>query len=195
MTIANRNYRVLIVTAVDKIFEQTTSLFPASSSQTADRAVSINEAQRKISDRPYDLVIIGAPLPDDFGVRFAMDVSRSPATVAMLLVRTELYDDVYAKVVEYGVFVMRLPTSPSVVRQAFDWLIATRERLRGLEKKTVSLQDKMDEIRLVNRAKWALITHLNMTEEAAHRYLEKQAMDRCLPKRTIAEDILRVYKE
>ena len=47
-----------------------------------------------------------------------------------------------------------------------------------MEKKSVSLQERMDEIKLVNRAKWTLITNLNMSEEAAHRYIEKQAMDK-----------------
>ena len=64
-----------------------------------------------------------------------------------------------------------------------------------MEKKSVSLQDKMDEIKLVNRAKWILITHLDMTENVAHRYIEKQAMDRCVTRRSVAEDILRTYKE
>ena len=52
----------------------------------------------------------------------------------------------------------------------------------------------MDEIHLVNRAKWILISELKMTEPDAHRYIEKQAMDRCVSKKTIAEDIIKTYK-
>ena len=51
-----------------------------------------------------------------------------------------------------------------------------------------------EEIRLVNRAKWLLIGELNMTEQEAHRYIEKQAMDRCVTKRAVAEQILSTYK-
>ena len=51
----------------------------------------------------------------------------------------------------------------------------------------------MQEIRLVNRAKWILIGSLKMTEGEAHRYIEKQAMDRCVPRREIAEEIIRTY--
>ena len=36
---------------------------------------------------------------------------------------------------------------------------------------------KMDEIRIVNRAKWVLITQLKMDEAQAHHYIERQAMD------------------
>ena len=48
----------------------------------------------------------------------------------------------------------------------------------------------MEEIRLVNRAKWLLIEQLKMTEAEAHRHIEKQAMDRCVTRRAVAEDIL-----
>ena len=51
----------------------------------------------------------------------------------------------------------------------------------------------MNEIRIVNRAKWLLIGELKMTEPDAHRYIEKQAMDRCVSRCQIAEEIIRTY--
>ena len=63
-----------------------------------------------------------------------------------------------------------------------------------MEQKTASVEEKIEEIRIVNRAKWLLIEQLKMTEKEAHRYIEKQAMDRCVTRRTIAENILATYK-
>ena len=51
----------------------------------------------------------------------------------------------------------------------------------------------MAEIRIVNRAKWLLISELKLEEAQAHRYIEKQAMDRCVSKRVIAEEIIKTY--
>lgn len=51
----------------------------------------------------------------------------------------------------------------------------------------------MAEIRVVNRAKWILITELKMSEPDAHRYIEKQSMDQCISKRQIAEEIIKTY--
>ena len=90
-------------------------------------------------------------------------------------------------------FTLSKPVSRQTVFQALDWLASARERLRKLEKKTVSIEEKMEEIRIVNRAKWLLIEVLKMTEADAHRYIEKQAMDRCISKRAVAEDIIRTY--
>ncbi len=60
--------------------------------------------------------------------------------------------------------------------------------------KTVSIEEKIEEIRLINRAKLLLIEQLKMTEAEAHRYIEKQAMDRCTTRKTIAERILSAYR-
>ncbi|MBS7337493.1 MAG: ANTAR domain-containing protein [Thermoguttaceae bacterium] len=45
-------------------------------------------------------------------------------------------------------------------------------------------------MRIVNHAKLLLIEQLKMTEAEAHRYIEKQAMDRCVTRRVIAEGII-----
>ena len=80
-----------------------------------------------------------------------------------------------------------------MLTQALRWMAAARERLRRTEKKTATIEEKMEEIRLVNRAKWLLIEQLKMTESDAHRYIEKQAMDRCVSRREIAQNIIRIY--
>ena len=85
------------------------------------------------------------------------------------------------------------PVPMSVFRTVSGWLISARERLRRSEKKTLSIEEKMNEIRLSNRAKLLLISELKMTEADAHRYIEKQAMDRCVSKRVISEEIIKTY--
>ena len=65
--------------------------------------------------------------------------------------------------------------------------------MRKSEKKALSTEEKMEEIRIVNRAKWLLISELKMDEQGAYRYIEKQAMDRCISKRIVAEEIIKTY--
>ena len=65
--------------------------------------------------------------------------------------------------------------------------------MRRLEKRSVSLEDKMAEIRLINRAKWLLISNRGMSEPDAHRFIEKQAMDRSMTRRQIADEIIHAH--
>ena len=187
-------YSVLIVSASAGFNTSFSALLPHKDYAPVDIVQSINHARRKTAERSYDLVIINAPLPDDFGRKFAIDVCAGKHSVAALLVKSDIYDETYSKVLEHGVLTIPKPTSTSMINQALDWMCAISQRLRKLEKKTLTLEEKMSEIRIVNRAKWALIESCKMTEADAHRYIEKQAMDRCVTRREIAEGILQTYQ-
>ena len=56
-------------------------------------------------------------------------------------------------------------------------------------------EEKMDEIRLVNKAKWILISQLSMSEPESHRYIEKQAMDTRRDRTEIAQEVLENYED
>ncbi|MBR2100106.1 MAG: ANTAR domain-containing protein, partial [Eubacterium sp.] len=79
-------------------------------------------------------------------------------------------------------------------KTAFKWMKSARERLRIFEKKDVSINDRMQEIRLINKAKWLLISNENMSEDEAHKYLEQESMNRCITKKEIAQEITDKYE-
>ena len=54
-------------------------------------------------------------------------------------------------------------------------------------------EQKIQDIRTIDRAKCLLIQYSGMSEEQAHRYLEKQAMDRRMTRREVAEEVLRLH--
>ena len=193
MLLKEHVYSILIVSASESFTEKIMQFLPAATYYPVKIAKSVSEAQRIIAERSYDLIIINTPLSDDFGAKFAIDISDRSQSVVLLFVRNDNYHDVYDRVCDFGVFTVRKPLPQQNITQALDFVKATRERLRKMEKKTVSLEEKMTEIKIVNRAKWTLINSLGFSEDDAHRYIEKQAMDRCVSKRQIAEEIIRSY--
>ena len=193
MSLKERIYSVLVVSAADKLNTALASLLPESHYQPVKFVSSVSAAERAWSQRSYDYVMINSPLPDDPGTRFAIDAGNSKGAVVLIFVRAELHDDIREKIVEHGVFTLAKPLSRPLLSLALDWMESARERLRKTEKKTLSFEEKMEEIRVVNRAKWLLISQLGMDEPQAHRYIEKQAMDRCISKKEIAEEIIKTY--
>ena len=194
MDLTEHYYSVLLVSASEKFNEAMTALLPESRYHPVTTAADVTGARRYLLESSYDIVVINAPLPDDFGTRLALDVCENSGTGVLLFLRAEHYPDITARVSPYGILTVSKPTSAAIITQSLQLLCGTRERLRRMEQKTASIEEKMQEIRLVNRAKWRLIGQLKMTEDEAHRYIEKQAMDRCVTKRTIAESILATYK-
>ena len=184
-------YSVLIVSTSDSFKTNIMKYLPEATYNPIFFARNVVEAQRETVERFYDLIIINSPLSDDSGTKFAIDISSKKQSVVLLFVHSENYNDIYNKVSDFGVFTIRKPLIDQNVMQGLDFAKATRERIRNMDKKITTLEEKMADIKLVNRAKWVLINSKNMSEDEAHRYIEKQAMDRCVSKRVIAEEILK----
>ncbi|MCR5530770.1 MAG: ANTAR domain-containing protein [Lachnospiraceae bacterium] len=193
MSLRERIYSVLLVSAKSPVNTALSQLLPDVRYSPVLSVPNISAARRMISEQHFDYVIINAPLSDEVGTRFAIDTAQLNGTVVLLLVPSEHHADIREKVVEHGVYTLSKPTSQPLLMLALEWMQSARERLRKSEKTTLSVEAKMEEIRLVNRAKWQLISSLNMDEQTAHRYIEKQAMDRCISRRLVAEEILHTY--
>ncbi len=193
MSLEIRTYSVLVVSASETFNQSLLSFFSAGAYSPAHFVSDISTAKRAFAERDYDFVIINAPLPDDPGMRFAVDVCSGKATAVLVLIKNEIYAEANRRLSESGVFTVPKPISRQTLVQALYWLSSARELLRKFEKKTVSIEEKMEEIRLVNRAKWLLINELKLSEPDAHRYIEKQAMDRCVSKKDVACEIIRKY--
>lgn len=194
MVFQERTYGVLIVSAASSFFTVMEPLLPSTDFWPVVHAKSVAEAQRRLLEGTYDIVIINAPLPDDFGLRLAISTCTDSSSGVLLLVKNDLYNEIYTKAIPYGVLTLSKPTNSQLIVQSLRVLCATRERLRQMEQKQMSVEKKIEEIRLVNRAKWLLIECLGMKESDAHRYIEKQAMDLRISKSEMAENIIRTYK-
>lgn len=188
-----RVYSVLLVSSSDSFADTMRSMLPASRYEPVLAVRSISAANRMLAEQTFDFVIINAPLLDGSGLRLSVDVAAEKNSIPLLLVKNEDYPEFFERSVVHGVYVLSKPLSRATTAVALAWMAASRERLRLSEKKVTSFEDKMKEIRQVNRAKWLLISELNMSEPEAHRYIEKQAMDRCVPRLQIADEIIRMY--
>ena len=194
MDMTEHIYSVLVVSSAEKFVKPMLEMLPEKMFDPIMTATDATQARRKLLENDFDIVIVNSPLKDEFGTRLALDICSKSSAGVLLFVKAEHYADITAKVMPYGVLTISKPTSSSMIAQSVQMLCSTRERLRIMEKKNASVEEKIEEIRIVNRAKCLLIEQLKMTESEAHRYIEKQAMDRCVTRRVIAENIILTYK-
>ena len=195
MSLKERTYSILVVSSTDSFASAFIGSLPEIRYYPVLTASSVSAAKRMLKEKSFDFVIINSPLSDDIGVRFAIDLCSSRQIAVLLLVKRDIHSDIHDKVAECGVFTLPKPTSKPTLLQALSWMESSRERLRQLEKKSLSIEEKMAEIRLVNKAKWFLISELSMSEPEAHRYIEKQAMDTRRDRTEIAQEVLENYED
>lgn len=187
---------VLLVAGTEKGRESISSLLREAGGYPTITAVSCgNEARRLILDGEWDTVVINSPLPDESGEDLARMVTEQTLSAAVMLVRMEFVDEVAAVVEDAGVLVVPKPIVKQVFFQSLKLANSMRRRLVSLRSENSKLQRKIEEIKLVDRAKWALIQYLHMNEQQAHRYIEKQAMDLRQSRRDVAERIIKTYEQ
>ena len=160
-------HTVLVVTKDNKISSQVSAMLVAPLFDT--QIVSdFNEARRICSERNFNIILVD--FADGEGTDFAIDISDSKSTT-LLLTPTQFFEQISYKVEGYGILTI---TSP------FDQFY-----FYNMIKVAIAVQ--------YNRAKMLLMQNLNMTEADAHRYIEKEAMDRCIKKTAVAEQVISTY--
>ena len=192
MVTGKRKYRVLVAGANDKLGESIAALLPKNEYEPPVFAASVGEIRRLALESTMDLVVLNTPLKDEFGTLLALDLADYNIAV-LLMVQGDVFDQVCYKVEDYGVLTLAKPVSRQSFYTAVKLLTAMRAKMLRMEKKNQALQEKMQDIRTINRAKWLLITNLQMTEDEAHYHIEKKAMNSRLSRREAAEEIIRTY--
>ncbi len=181
-------HSILIVSASEKFNE----IVKRSLKQflTVDIVKSAAAARRLFLEREYHIVAVNVPLPDESGEEFALDIAEQSNTAVCVVVPQELYQDVWEHASDQGVFVVARPFPHGHLDKVIRFLTSTRDRMYRLEQQNRSLQEKMEELRIVNRAKLLLMEKRQMSENDAHRYIGKQAMDFGVSRKRIAEQLI-----
>lgn len=149
-----------------------------------------NEARRLCTERVFNIVIVD--FAEGEGTDFAVDISSCISTI-LLLSPAQFFDQLSYRVEPYGILTITSPFDQFYFYNMIKIAIAVQYKVQVLSSQTIKLKEKMEEIRLVNRAKMLLMQHKELTEQEAHRYLEKQAMDHSMKRVAVAEEIIKTY--
>lgn len=186
--------RVLIISGSEKGMELLAQFLYSYGYTQITSTASGSEARRMVMSTEYALVVINTPLSDEFGHELSVKIAESCNSGIILLCKADISDEVADKVADYGVCVVSRPVNRTLLHQSIRLVSATRSRMLGLKRENSQLMVKIDEMRLINRAKCALMQYLKFTEPEAHRYIEKQAMDTRSTRKEVALRILSTYE-
>ena len=185
-----RDYSVLVVSGKEQSAKLLSAMLLSFGYRQTETVSSVGEAKRRLFRCRYDIIIIDSPLPDESGSDFAVDTAYSTRAGVMLTVKSEFYERACRKVEDFGVMAVPKPIEKRDFYTAVKLMTSTAARLLNDEKRILKLQEKLEEIKLVNRAKFILIEKHKMTESEAHRFIEKDAMDSRRSKAQVAKEII-----
>lgn len=149
---------------------------------------------RGVDISKFDSVIISTPLSDEFGLDLVAEIAKDTKNGVVVLAKREIADEVQKKIRFTGAFVLPRPFNKALLIQTIKLAEVAHIGMAKLEEENRQLSQQLSDMKIVNRAKSMLMQYLNLTEEQAHRHIQKQAMDLRKTQRAVAEDILKTYQ-
>lgn len=165
-------------------------LFPVSRYEPCVLVSSAASARQRLASRNFSLVVIFTPLGDEYGIRTAAQIASSFDMDVLLFVPADKFDQAAYTVRETSVFVLSLPVNRQTAWQAVSVVEKARTQIRQIQRQLIRSRDKYKELQVVSRCKLLLMENYRWSEEKAHRYIEKTAMDHSTSKVMVARILL-----
>lgn len=158
-----------------------------------ETAKNYQEARTLFQHKTFDLYLIHCLEPYHVAVNLAKKWISQPESQVLFVIREGVPQDICDSLEELGVIILEKPLHKKELAKYFKFLAISQVRFRKLQQEKEELAKEILNIKLVNRAKFILISHLNMSESEAHKYIEKEAMNTRNSKVHVAQKILKTY--
>lgn len=142
------------------------------------------------SDPSAELVMINTPLSDESGVELAEYITENTAANCMLIVKPEYAEKLTERADKSGIILVEKPFNKLLIYQLIKAVDIAVRRSYRLYQDTLRLEQKISEIKTIDKAKFLLMEYKGMTEEEAHRYLEQYAMNKRKKKNIAALELI-----
>lgn len=183
----------LLISGSDKGLKLLKPLMEKLSFNHIQTAESGSEARRALAQGEFSLVVINAPVGNELGFELALWIAETTYAGVVLLIKQEQADELTARAEDAGVLVLGKPLNDQLFSRAVRLMLVSTRRVMLLQSENHKLLQKLEETRLVARAKCVLMENRSMSENDAHRYIEKAAMDHRVTRMELAREILEAY--
>lgn len=182
----------LIVTDSDKSFTLFAGVVRSCGDYNIVRAKNGASARRAFATRNFDLAVIGS-VAGEKGKDLAVALAESGRAGVILLEDSFTFEAVAAELEDAGVIVIPRPVQRAIFAMALRLVGATNVRVRALTRENSDLTREIEDMKYINRAKYVLMESLGYSENQAHKYIERRAMDERKTRKEIAIEVLSTY--
>mgnify|MGYP003174052885 CR=1 FL=1 len=110
---------------------------------------SAAEARRRMLESDFELIVVNAPLPDEFGHELCADAVEKTDAGVVFLAKAAAAEQLLTPLSEQGVLLVTKPFSNTFFLQAIHMAAASNHRLLLLRQENQRLQEKLAQVRLV----------------------------------------------
>lgn len=142
------------------------------------------------SDPSVELAVINSPLMDESGFELAEYIIENTAANCIFMIKEEQTEKIAGRAEKTGIIIVGKPFSRTLLYQLVKTIDIAVNRSLKLYQENRRLEEKIEEIQAIDKAKFMLMEYKGMTEEEAHTYLEQYAMNKRKKKSLAAMSII-----
>jgi response regulator NasT len=142
----------------------------------------------------FDLVVFNLPLEGRFGLEEAAQTAQNEEAFVVVAATAKNIDKIIEKIGNMPVFLIAKPFTAAGLSLMLRNVVSGVTKTLAMRERLSKAEEKVNEIKLIDRAKFVLAEYLKLTAAEAHRYIQKNALDRRVKQVEIAKDILRTYE-
>lgn len=157
-------------------------------------ATSSIEGRTLAQEHDCELILLYAPLEGNLGDKTAVQLTELTGASVVVIAPEKIADPMRCKLAGHGVL---LATTPLRKHEFFSTLTAGAilgERTRELRAENERLREKLAAQKTVEHAKLLLVECLKLSEEQAHKYIEREAMELRQSRVEVARRIISTYQ-
>ncbi|PKM95519.1 MAG: hypothetical protein CVU84_05480 [Firmicutes bacterium HGW-Firmicutes-1] len=187
--------RVIIGSSNEKISRQLGQFLIENGFNVIGETKDGYELLRRVNTVYPDLVVVDYSMRGISGYEISeVLISEKTCPVIALISSNELH--YFVNLSQEPTFAPLIkPSNKQLLLNTISLLIKTSKSIYKLENEVASLKSGRDKGELVNKAKKLLIENMQLTEEEAHRRIQKQSMDKGISMIKIAEAIILMYDD
>ena len=187
--------QVFVISSNRSLMESITQTLSAAGYPLAGSTTDAEEARSLLQYLDVGIVLLISPIGSETGDHLAKDICYIKPDCGLIIAAADEKRPLFEKrLADTLTFLISKPISKAALLQAFTHMEQALSVLLSARQKYAQLEKKLDDLRIISRAKQILISNLHMTEQQAHSYIQKQSMDMRLSPREIAEGILNTYE-
>ena len=157
--------------------------------EVVGEAADGEEAVRLATELSPDLIVMDIKMPKLDGISAAEKIAVLKIPVVLLTAFSQ--SDLVKRAAEAGAMAyVTKPFKPTDLLPALQIALSRHEEIIALESEIADITERLETRKLMDRAKSALQTKMNLTEPEAFRWIQKASMDRRLSMAQVAKTVI-----
>ena len=182
--------RILIVSSSESGTKVLTYLLRSAGFENITASSSAADARRRSTVESYDLSIINMPLSDETGKELSFDIADKNVSGVITIVNNGHEQIIGSFGRKKGIYIVMKPLNRRMFLDAVVFVLTAQKQKLRLIKKNEELARALTDLKIITKAKFLLMERNGMSEENAHHFIERSAMDQRLSKRYVAEAVI-----